>query len=277
MQEPGAGVRHLATVCFEPDRALAVRAHACNAPQNRLAVPPHRDHPSSPLSILGNFNHMFDAKTRHDAERLYSDDVRLNRRVRELVKHDRYCFAGQRLTSAKLLSGRYFDDQNGRVSEFASNRVASWTSVVEGNLRHLHRDVAAFMRRSRGALHLDLYAGTHGVLALNTGEPRTELYLMGGRRFPVPKYIWTVLHAPAADRGVALVLLNDPLLTVSEIREAVFCESACGSVSWLTHLTRNRNYERPVSGLVFCCTLQDFAERVPEMPKLFNATVRPLF
>lgn len=277
MQEVGfRGVRHLATACFDEDRAVAVRLHASNAPRNQLAMAPHSEQ-TSPLSILGNFNHMFDAKTRHDAEKLYSDDVRLNRRLHELFKHDHYCFAEQTLTAAKLLSGRYFDDQNTRVTEFVSNQVASWRSVVRGNLHHLHRDVAKFMKRNRGVMNLDVYAGTHGVLSLNTGTPTSEVYLKAGKRFPVPKYIWTVLHAQRENRGLAVVLLNDPYVTVSEIREAVFCESKCGSVSWLIHLKRNRNYERPVSGLVFCCSLLDFAERVTEMPKIFNGTVRHLF
>lgn len=277
MQEAGSrGVRHLATVCFDGDRALAAWLHAGNAPRDRLPMPPHRER-TSPLSILGNFNHMFDANTRRDADKLYSDDVRLNRRLHELYKHDDYCFADQALTSAALLSGRYFDDQNMRVTEFVSNRVASWRSIVRGNLHHLHRDVAKLLKRNRGVVDLDVYAGTHGVVSLNTGTPRSDLYLKAGHRFPVPKYIWTVVHARKEGRGLAVVLLNDPLVTVSEIREAVFCESACGAASWLQHLKRNRNYERPVSGLVFCCTLQDFAERVTEMPKVFNGTVRPLF
>lgn len=278
IQEPSlrGGVRHLATVCFDEDRAVAVRAHVSNAPHNQLAMPPHSDL-KAPLSILGNFNHMFDAKTRHDAEKLYSDDVRLNRRLHELIKHDHYCFAEQTLTSAKLLSGRYFDDQNMRVTEFVSNRVASWMCIVKGNLHHLHRDVAKFMKRNRGVMDLDVYSGTHGVLSLNTGSPRSEVYLKAGNRFPVPKYIWTVVHAKNENKGLAVILLNDPYVTVSEIREAVFCESACGSVSWLIHLKRNRNYERPLSGLVFCCSLPAFAERVTEMPNIFNGTVGHLY
>lgn len=267
MREAGAHApRHLAALCFDADRALAVRLRMSNAPHNALASAPHSDH-SAPLSLLGNFNHMFDAATRHAAERLYSDDVRMNRRLHEMLKHERYSFAGQSLTSGKLLSSHYFEDQNMRVTDFVSNRVAVWQSVARGNLHHLHHDVAKFLKLSRPHAELDVHAGTHGVLSLRAGHSRTELYLKAGQRFPVPKYIWTVVHAKQLNKAVALVLLNDPFVVVSEIREAVFCESACGRVSWLHELRRHRHYESPLYGLVFCCSLHNFTSVVPELPE----------
>lgn len=265
-------MRHLATLCFDEDRAIAVRAHVSNAPGNRLRMAPHRDE-LAPLSLLGNFNHMFDARTRHDAEKLYSDDDRMNRRVREMFKHDRVSFAAQTLTSARLLSSHYFDDQNMRVAEFVSNRVAAWRSIVQGNLAHLHRDVAKYLKRNRPLAEVEVYVGTHGVLSLRTGHSRTEVYLRAGDRFPVPKYLWTVVHDKRQQKATAIVLLNDPFVAVSEIKDSVFCESACSRISWLHELRRNRNYESPINGLVFCCNFHHFTDIVPEMPKnLVNVT-----
>lgn len=265
VQEGARAVRHLATLCFDADRGVALRARASNAPDG-LPLAPHSD-AASPLSLLGNFNHMFDARTRHDAEALYSDDERTNRRLRELLRHERVSLARQTLTSAKLLGAAYFDDQNMRVTDFASNRVAAWSSVAAGNLAHVHADVARLLRGARGRAALDVYAGTHGVLALRSGaaDGRSALWLRG-RRFPVPRYVWTVVHARRERRALAVVVLNDPLVAVSEIREAVFCESACGRASWLHDLRRNRNYESPVYGLVFCCSVQNFTSIVSEMP-----------
>lgn len=267
MQEAGTrNVRHLATLCFDEDRAVALWLHVTNAPRNQLQLPPHSEQ-RSPLSLLGNFNHMFDAKTRHDAEMLYSDDVRMNRRMQEIFKHDRISFAGQTLTSAKLLSKRYFDDQNMRVTDFVSNRVAVWRSVAEGNLRNIHKDVAKLLELSRPHDELQVYAGTHGVLSVRSGHARKNLYLKSGNRFPVPRYIWTVVHSKKRELATAIVLLNDPLVAVSEIKEAVFCESGCGSVSWLHELRRNRNYETPINGLVFCCSFHNFTNVVTEIPR----------
>ncbi|XP_028030574.1 uncharacterized protein LOC114243320 [Bombyx mandarina] len=266
-QEPGSrSVRHLATVCFDEDRAIALRLHITNAPRNHLRMAPHTEH-TGPLSILGNFNHMFDAKTRHDAEKLYSDDVRMNKRLHELLKHDKFSFADQSLTSAKILSSHYFDDQNMRVTDFVSNRIAVWRSVARGNLRSLHQDVAKFLESMRSQAEVHLYSGTHGVLALRTGHQPTEIFLKAGRRFPVPKYIWTVVHVKEHKTATAIVVLNDPYVAVSEIRSTVFCESACGSIPWLHELRRNRNYESPVNGLVFCCDFRSFTDVVTEMPK----------
>lgn len=271
VQESAERVRHAAALCFDEDRGVALRAH-CAAPGAALALAPHAER-GAPLSLLGNFNHMFDARTRLDAERLYSDDERLTRRVRELLKHDQVSLARQTLTSGRLLAGAYFDEQTRRVADFASNRVAVWASVAEGNLRHVQRDVAARARR-RGAGALQLYAGTHGVARLRAGTTRAELWLRA-RRFPVPRYVWTLLHCRATRRALALVLLNDPFVAVSEIRDAVFCESSCASVSWLNELKRNRNYESPIYGLVFCCSVHNFTSIVTEMPSDIVKDVLP--
>lgn len=270
--QEGGATRHLATLCFDADRAAPVRLRA-PAPRAALRLPAHSD-ARAPLSLLGNFNRMFDETTRRDAERLYGDEARLNRRLRELLKHERYSLAGQTLTAGRLLGPGYFDARYVRAAELTSNKVPAWRSVVEGNLRNLHDDVAAYLRS--GGAEAEVYAGTHGVLAPRAGEPRPELFLKEGRRFPVPRYVWTALLAAGRGAGVALVLLNDPFVTVSEIRGAVFCESACGRVSWLAALARHRNYERPLLGLVFCCDLNEFAAVVGEMPRLFNSTVKLL-
>ncbi|XP_037971569.2 uncharacterized protein LOC105391742 [Plutella xylostella] len=258
---------HLATLCFDQDRAIAVRSHACNGKSNLLTMPAHNEQNRSPLSLLGNFNQMFDTKNRNDAEKLYGDDVSLNKRLQELLKHERYTFADQVLTSGKLLSGHYFDDQNARVTEFVSNKLAVWKSVATGNLKNIHKDVAKIMHMTRSHTVLDIYAGTHGVLSLRTGHNHTDVYLKPGQRFPVPKYIWTVVHDKKNHKAAAIVLVNDPFVAVSEIRETLFCESACSRISWLHELRRNHNYETPVYGLVFCCNVHDFTNVVNEMPK----------
>ncbi|KAI5644214.1 DNA/RNA non-specific endonuclease domain-containing protein [Phthorimaea operculella] len=273
-REPTSGrTRHLATVCFDADRGVAQWARATNAPRNALPLRAHNERPS-PLTLLGNFNHMFDAKTRHEAERLYSDDARMTKRVLEQFKHDGYAFADQKLTPGKLLATDYFEDQNMRVTDFVSNQVPVWASVEQGNLRHMHRDVARFLRQIHAHSALDVYSGTHGVLSLRAGNARREVTLKQGR-FPVPKYIWTIVHDAVTHRAIALVVLNDPFVAVSEIREDVFCESVCGRVRWLKDLPKQRNYEVPLYGLTFCCTVHDFTSIVPSMPKDILRDVPP--
>ncbi|CAG4993191.1 unnamed protein product [Colias eurytheme] len=263
--EASRNARHLATLCFDEDRGIPTLAHVSNAAANVLRMPPHSEQ-RSPLTLLGNFNHMFDANTRHAAEKLYSDDIRMNRRLHEIFRHEKFTFADQSLTGTKLLSSYYFDDQNMRVTDFVSNKVPVWKSVANGNLHHLHRDVAKFMKLTRPHATLDVYAGTHGVLSLRTGHTRAEIFLKP-ERFPVPKYIWTLVHDKRSEKALAIVVLNDPFVAVSEIRDAVFCESACGRVSWLHGLRKHRNYEIPLYGLTFCCEVQNFTSVVNEMPK----------
>ncbi|XP_047534429.1 uncharacterized protein LOC125069105 isoform X1 [Vanessa atalanta] len=271
LQEENSNIRHMATLCFDEDRGIATFARVSNAPANALRLPPHSEQ-RAPLSLFGNFNDMFDSNTRSIAEKLYSDDDRMNRRLRELFKHEKFSFAGQNLTAAGLLSAHYFDDQNMRVADFVSNKVAVWTSVATGNLEHMQRDVAKFAKMTRPHATVDVYAGTHGAMSLRTGHSRKEIFLRASR-FPVPKYIWTVVHDKAGKRALAVAVLNDPFVAVSEIREAVFCESACAHVSWLAALRRHRNYESPLYGLAFCCDVHDFARVVAELPAALLADV----
>ncbi|XP_026325156.1 uncharacterized protein LOC113234113 [Hyposmocoma kahamanoa] len=267
---PGSGApRHLATLCFDADRAVAAFARAGNAPAG-LALPPHSE-ARAPLSLLGNLQQLFDARLRADARRLFSDDARLERRLRGLLRPERVALAAQALTAAPLLAPRYFDGQSARAAGFEAGAVLAWRGVAAGNLRHLQRDVARLLRAAPPRA-LDVYAGTHGVLSLRAGAARRPLFLKPGR-FPVPQYVWTVVHDAAARRALALVLLNDPFVAVSEIRERVFCESACGRAAWLRDLRENRNYEVPAQGLVFCCPVHDFAAVVAEMPRRALADV----
>ncbi|KAI8426639.1 hypothetical protein MSG28_005413 [Choristoneura fumiferana] len=245
----GAGTRHLATLCFDAERSLPLRARAGAGPA--LPLRAHRDG-AAPRSLLGNFNQLFDARARADAARLYGDEARLNRRLRELLRPDDVTLAGHELAAADLLAPDYFDDQDLRVADFPSNRVLVWRAVARGNLHRLQQDVAARMRKARNAsAALDVWAGTHGV--------------MSPGRFPVPRYGGARVRA--GRRALALVLVNDPLAAVSEIRAAVFCESACARAPWLRRLLRARSYEVPALGLVFCCDAHSLAAAVPELPR----------
>ncbi|XP_032520346.2 uncharacterized protein LOC116772316 [Danaus plexippus] len=266
LQESSAGPRHLALVCFDEDRGLPVFTQAVSSASHELRLAPHSDR-SSPLTLFGNLNGMFDANTRAVAEKLYSDDERLNRRLHELFKHERISFASQRLTSGRLLAPHYFDDQNMRVAEFTTNKVALWTSVAEGNWRHLQRDVARLLRARGG---LVVASGTHGEGALRAADGRRPVRLRG-ERFPTPRYVWSLVAG--GGRALVVLVLNEPFVSVSEVREAVFCESACARVSWLRELRRARRFETPLYGLAVCCEAHEAAEKVPEIPRHLLADV----
>lgn len=262
LREAGAA-RHLAELCYDEDRGRAAFARVSSAPGNALPAAAHR-HDGAPLSLLGNLNAMLDSRTTADVDRLLSDDARLGRRLRELLRHDDVALAGHALTGARLLAAAYFEDQNARVAQFASNKVAAWGSVAAGNLAHLQQDVAGALLAAAPRV-LDVYAGTHGVAAVRVDDGRRDLVF--AERFPVPKYFWTIVREPSSGRSMALVVLNDPLVAVSEIREAVFCESMCGRVRWARALRRHRRYEAPALGLAFCCSVRALAARVPEVPR----------
>lgn len=116
----GGRARHLVALCYDTERGITLRARTSTVPA--LPLPAHR-HQHVPLSILGNFNQMLDSNTRRDAEILFSDDSVMTRRLDRLLYHHEHNFAGQTLTSARLLDPRYFADQDMRVANFISNKV----------------------------------------------------------------------------------------------------------------------------------------------------------
>lgn len=262
--------RHALALCYDAERGLATRVQFAIG---RASLAAHSDRPR-PLGrgVLAGLARAIDSTGRREAEALFADDARLSRRLRALLGRESDALAGETLARVELASGRYLSPEEKPAARFVTNAVAAWSSVAEGNWRNLQRDVARLARESRRSL--EVFAGTHDVATLRTesGPPRRELYLRPERRFPVPKYLWTVAIDASARRAIALVVLNDPFVAVSEIRDAVFCESVCGRLPWLKELRRNRNYETPLYGLAFCCAVGNFT-RVTEMPREMLAGV----
>lgn len=249
-REYRAGDTRLLQLCYDEERALPLRASMAT-----VGDPPEPRRHSRRAGMLASLDGVLAARALSETERLLSDERRLTARLRALHGPQP---AGLTLTSAALLPPEYFSDvQVGRAASLLSSRAAVWSAVSGpgGNLRALRRDVSALLRSARAAgVRLRVYSGTHG-------EQGGRL---AGDRLPVPRYIWTVVAGEG--RGVALVLLNRPQVAVSEVREAVFCESVCGRLSWLRSLTRDRRYETPLLGLVFCCEVHEFSSQVSEMP-----------
>lgn len=128
------------------------------------------------------------------------------------------------------------------------------------NFERLQKDISSLRLKN-----IDLYTGTHGVLALKNSEGvQVEMFLKENK-FPVPKYIWFVVRTE--QKAVAFAILNRA--TTSE-KDFSFCTSKCEEITWITNLLENKNYRRVESGYVLCCEFNEFKRTVSEMPNLDN-------
>lgn len=131
------------------------------------------------------------------------------------------------------------------------------------NLHHLQKDISKLRLKN-----VDLYTGTHGVLAVkNSAGEQVDIYLKENK-FPVPKYHWFVVKSE--NKATALVLFNRASISDKDLQKDSFCPSKCEEITWLQHLLENKNYKKVEYGLVLCCEFNEFKRTVSEMPNLDN-------
>ncbi|XP_077297521.1 uncharacterized protein LOC143919180 [Arctopsyche grandis] len=261
-----SNVEHLAEVCYDPEDKRTIFLHMTPHNRNNIEKDQHHD-THNKISMLENFNKMYDISAKVESEQVYYDDVAMNKKMLTLFGKTNFNFADQTLTATKLLSPRFFYNQKRRITNFSSNKVAMWRSIADGNYQNMVLDVASgFCHNSTDVV--EIFIGTHEVLTLPTQHGHQEMFLKPGRRYPVPKFIYTIIYNKSQHKALVLVVLNNPFLSISEVRNTVFCPSVCQQVQWLNNLKKNNNFERPNYGLTFCCDMHSFGAVVRDGPNL---------
>lgn len=261
-----SNVEHLAEVCYDPEDKRTVFVHM--TPQNRNNIEKDQHlHTHNKISMLGDFSKMYDISAKVESEQVYYDDMAMHKKMLTLFGNKKFNFAEQTLTATKLLSPQFFYNQKRRITNFSSNKVAMWRSIADGNFKNIVLDVVnGFCHNSTDVV--EIFMGTHDVLTLPTEHGNQEMFLRPGRRYPVPKFIYTIIYNKSQHKALVLVVLNNPFLSISEVRNTVFCPSICHQVQWLNNLKKNNNYERPTYGLTFCCDMHSFGTVVNDGPNL---------
>ncbi|XP_049878834.1 uncharacterized protein LOC126375791 [Pectinophora gossypiella] len=182
---------------------------------------------------------------------------------------DKYMTQNQFLSRGHLAAKTDFVLAFGERATFHYvNCAPQWHGFNSGNWNTLEIDL-------RNHIHLAgydtiIYTGTFGVSTLlNQFDRRVEIYLYTDENnnpvIPVPEYFYKVVYEPATQRGTAFVGINNPYYTEAEARELFFCEDVCrrpGQYPWLTWHPDNSH-----DGYTFCCTISDFRQTVPHLPK----------
>lgn len=273
-QHRHATVFHLAEICYDAELGQTTFAHMSLSKDNNIVSKAHIDDQQVKLSILGNFNMMIDKSNKIEAQKVYDNNISINKKLRHMLDSQKFNYADQILVATKLLPSVFFGNQNGRVANFVFNKAAVWRSVAKGNLKSLQDDIVEGFKRNVTNVNetIEIYVGTHEVLSLSVGDRADQhnVYLKPGKKYPVPKYIWTVVYNKHIHKAVALVIVNNPFISISEIRQTVFCPSLCNLVNWTRHLKSSNNYERSAYGLVFCCDIHSFAKIVKNTPNMLS-------
>uniref|UniRef100_U5ED71 Putative deoxyribonuclease i n=1 Tax=Corethrella appendiculata TaxID=1370023 RepID=U5ED71_9DIPT len=133
------------------------------------------------------------------------------------------------------------------------------------NLDNLQQDIVEFNTKN-----LEIYCGTHGILSLKNNEgEQVDVYLKNNK-FPVPKYLWTVVRS--GNQATAFAVFNRAQISDKDKQKDTFCTSKCEEISWIKTLLQNKQYRKVENGLVLCCELSDFRKTIHEMPPINGIT-----
>lgn len=112
---------------------------------------------------------------------------------------------------------------------------------------------------------LDVYSGVYGVTRLaDTAGNMQEIYLYvngATRQIPVPKIYYKILINKADSSGVVLIGVNNPHLTLDEIKkDYIVCTDVSSQINYIKW--QKDNIER---GYSYACTVSDFLKAVPHV------------
>lgn len=186
----------------------------------------------------------------------------LNERLTEKLGSDKIPFLEPRnFINLKLLPNK----------QFQSTLRLGWNYVVANGYEHLPNiDLLQSDILSLSTKNLDLYTGSHGVLALKNSKGQdVDIYLRDEddeKVYPVPKFIWTVVKHE--NQIATFAVYNNPEANEKEIERESFCESKCSQMAWLKNLLSKDSYSNKKNGYVLCCSYEEFSKHVLEMPQL---------
>lgn len=144
---------------------------------------------------------------------------------------------------------------------FLLNVAPQWQTC---NARNWNQ-VEIYVRDYAESHNVDLleWTGVYGVTTLpheETGEA-VKLYLYnqnGQQLLPVPEIYWKVAYEPISQKGIAIIVINNPYLSTYQ----PICEDISGSVEWLKW---HKNSQK--KGFGYACTVNSFRKNVTYLPQ----------
>lgn len=138
-----------------------------------------------------------------------------------------------------------------------SNVAPQWEKFRTFNWQHIENGVRAFVTRHN--LNVTVYTGTYGVIELPDANGKMQpIYLdydvRSGGRVPVPKIFYKILHDPQHSAGIALIGVNNPYASLSDIeKDYLFCEDVSRRINWLEWIP-----DYIPGGYTYACEVNEF-------------------
>ncbi|XP_017081340.1 uncharacterized protein LOC108114738 [Drosophila eugracilis] len=149
-----------------------------------------------------------------------------------------------------------------RATHFYINAVPQWRSVNIGNWLAVETSLRQFVADE--ALNVSVHSGSYDVSTLpNSQGIQTPLYLNAEtKQLPVAKILYRIVIDQESRKGIVLVVVNNPHITLAEtLQDYVICEDIGAQLDWLdwdkTDLQKGYSY---------ACSVEDFIEVVKDLP-----------
>ncbi|XP_055372967.1 uncharacterized protein LOC129606599 [Condylostylus longicornis] len=151
---------------------------------------------------------------------------------------------------------------------FYINVAPQWQTFNSGNWLAVEDGVRNFIAKKK--LYVDLYTGTWGVSSLKDSKGVfRELYLYNTNdnsknQVPVPKLFYKIVIDRKSRKGIVLIGVNNPHLTLEEIEnDYIICNDISNQINWLKWKKDNIT-----NGYSYACSIPDFVKVVKHLPKL---------
>lgn len=146
------------------------------------------------------------------------------------------------------------------------NMAPQWQSINGQNWNQVEIDSRNYANAK--GVTLNVWAGTYAIATLpneKTSE-ETELYLYvegSAKALPVPAMFWKLLYNSDKQKGIVLIVLNNPYLKSTNVSLQIICPDISAKVGWLKW-----NKTDIENGYSYACSISDFKKIVKYAPNL---------
>ncbi|XP_001353493.3 uncharacterized protein [Drosophila pseudoobscura] len=167
------------------------------------------------------------------------------------------------LTRGQLAARRDFVHGSAqRATHFYVNAVPQWRSASIGNWLAVESSLRQYVADQ--SLNVSVFAGSWGISTLpNWDGAQTPLYLNAEtKQLEVPKILYRIVIDQESRRGIALVVVNNPHISLDDtLQDYVVCEDVGAQLDWLDwHKADLRE------GYSYACAVEDFTNVVKDLP-----------
>lgn len=148
-----------------------------------------------------------------------------------------------------------------RATHHYINTAPQWFGLNSGNWLKIEDGIRKLV--SKRNIHIDIYSGTYGIMKMaDYNGTDHEIYLNidnnNEKHIPTPLFFYRILYHPATLSGIALISVNDPFISIGEIRKKyILCEDVSSTIDWLKWKPRDLS-----TGYSYACNVLEFSKAI---------------